>query len=189
MLWLVVTPARLASYGISESMISPYSYRDRDGGQIGPAPVLFRSFESDTRHEGDRIWQQYTAMSSSVCMRNTRISRASIRTPAPSAHGPATARNPAAGEPPSRRRRADLRPPGNTPKRLIIAMLNYPFTERIAGRLTCGNTLSGEAFAHAFTPAAASFVVLHGQPAVWNLVSGRVQIVTHHGTRLLTHPS
>lgn len=32
--WLVVTPARLASYGISESMISPYSYRDRDCGQI-----------------------------------------------------------------------------------------------------------------------------------------------------------
>ena len=33
---------------------------------FGPAPVLFRSFESDTRHQGDRIWQQYTAMSSSV---------------------------------------------------------------------------------------------------------------------------
>ncbi len=32
--WLVVTPARLASYGISESMISPYSYQDRDGGKI-----------------------------------------------------------------------------------------------------------------------------------------------------------
>jgi hypothetical protein len=23
----------------------------------GPAPVLSRSFESDTRHQGDRIWQ------------------------------------------------------------------------------------------------------------------------------------
>ena len=33
---------------------------------FGPAPVLFRSFESNTRHQGDRIWQQYTAMSSSV---------------------------------------------------------------------------------------------------------------------------
>lgn len=43
-------------------------------------------------------------------------------------------------------------------------MLNYPFTERTAGRMTCGNTLSGETFAHAFTPAAASFVVLHGHP-------------------------
>ena len=27
----------------------------------GPAPVSFRSFESDTRHQGDRIWQQYTS--------------------------------------------------------------------------------------------------------------------------------
>lgn len=34
--------------------------------RFGPAPVSFRSFESDTRHQGDRIWQQYTAMSSSV---------------------------------------------------------------------------------------------------------------------------
>ena len=25
--------------------------------QIGPAPVSFRSFESNTRHQGDRIWQ------------------------------------------------------------------------------------------------------------------------------------
>jgi hypothetical protein len=32
----------------------------------GPAPVLFRSFESDTRHQGDRIWQRYTVTSSSV---------------------------------------------------------------------------------------------------------------------------
>jgi hypothetical protein len=32
---------------------------------FGPAPVLFRSFESDTRHQGDRIWQRYTATSSS----------------------------------------------------------------------------------------------------------------------------
>jgi hypothetical protein len=31
----------------------------------GPAPVLFRSFESDTRHQGDRIWQRYIATSSS----------------------------------------------------------------------------------------------------------------------------
>ena len=34
--------------------------------RFGPAPVSFRSFESNTRHQGDRIWQQYTAMSSSV---------------------------------------------------------------------------------------------------------------------------
>ena len=27
----------------------------------GPAPVSFRSFESDTRHQGGRIWQQYTS--------------------------------------------------------------------------------------------------------------------------------
>ena len=25
---------------------------------IGPVPVSFRSFESDTRHQGDRIWQR-----------------------------------------------------------------------------------------------------------------------------------
>ncbi|MFN3847438.1 MAG: transposase, partial [Paracoccaceae bacterium] len=31
----------------------------------GPAPVLFWSFESNTRHQGDRIWQRYTATSSS----------------------------------------------------------------------------------------------------------------------------
>ena len=31
----------------------------------GPAPVSFRSFESNTRHQGDRIWQRYTATSSS----------------------------------------------------------------------------------------------------------------------------
>ena len=33
--------------------------------QAGPAPVSFRSFESNTRHQGDRIWQRYTATSSS----------------------------------------------------------------------------------------------------------------------------
>lgn len=38
--WAIVTPARLASYGISESMISPYSYQDRDGGQIAVALPL-----------------------------------------------------------------------------------------------------------------------------------------------------
>ena len=31
----------------------------------GPVPVSFRSFESNTRHQGDRIWQRYTATSSS----------------------------------------------------------------------------------------------------------------------------
>ena len=30
---------------------------------LGPAPVSFRSFESDTRHQGDRIWQRHTATS------------------------------------------------------------------------------------------------------------------------------
>ena len=34
-------------------------------GMVGPAPVSFRSFESNTRHQGDRIWQRYTATSSS----------------------------------------------------------------------------------------------------------------------------
>lgn len=32
--WLIVTPAQLASYGITEAMISPFSYRSRDGGMI-----------------------------------------------------------------------------------------------------------------------------------------------------------
>ena len=32
--WLIVTPAQLASYGIKESDISPYSYRSPDGSQI-----------------------------------------------------------------------------------------------------------------------------------------------------------
>jgi hypothetical protein len=32
--------------------------------QIGPAPVSFRSSESDTRHQGDWIWQRDTATSS-----------------------------------------------------------------------------------------------------------------------------
>jgi hypothetical protein len=32
---------------------------------VGPVPVSFWSFESDTRHRGDWIWQQYTATSSS----------------------------------------------------------------------------------------------------------------------------
>jgi putative transposase len=31
---------------------------------LGPAPVSFRSFESNTRHQGDRIWQRYTVTSS-----------------------------------------------------------------------------------------------------------------------------
>jgi transposase len=34
-------------------------------GRFGPAPVSFRSSESDTRHRGDRTWQRYTATSSS----------------------------------------------------------------------------------------------------------------------------
>jgi hypothetical protein len=33
--------------------------------QTGPAPVSFLCFESDTRHQGDRIWQRSTATSSS----------------------------------------------------------------------------------------------------------------------------
>ena len=33
---------------------------------IGPVAVPFWFFESNTRHEGDRIWQRYTAMSSNV---------------------------------------------------------------------------------------------------------------------------
>ena len=32
---------------------------------FGPVAVSFRSFESNTRHQGDRIWQRYTATSSS----------------------------------------------------------------------------------------------------------------------------
>lgn len=32
--WLLVTPAQLASYGIVENQISPFSYRSPDGGQI-----------------------------------------------------------------------------------------------------------------------------------------------------------
>lgn len=32
--WLIVTPAQLASYGITEAMISPYSYRSRDRSTI-----------------------------------------------------------------------------------------------------------------------------------------------------------
>ena len=32
--WVIVTPARLAAYGITEAMISPFSYRTRDGAQI-----------------------------------------------------------------------------------------------------------------------------------------------------------
>jgi transposase-like protein len=31
----------------------------------GPVPVLFRFFESNTRLQGDRIWQRHTATSSS----------------------------------------------------------------------------------------------------------------------------
>ncbi len=33
--------------------------------RTGPVPVSFRSFESNTRHQGDRIWQRYRATSSS----------------------------------------------------------------------------------------------------------------------------
>ncbi len=32
--WLIVSPEQLASYGISEAQISPYSYRSPDGNQI-----------------------------------------------------------------------------------------------------------------------------------------------------------
>lgn len=32
--WLIVTPAQLASYCITEAMISPYSYRSRDHSMI-----------------------------------------------------------------------------------------------------------------------------------------------------------
>ena len=38
---------------------------DDDYGQYGPVAVSFRSFESNTRHQGDRTWQRYTATSSS----------------------------------------------------------------------------------------------------------------------------
>ena len=31
---------------------------DRWSGHRGPVPVSFRSFESNTRHQGDRIWQR-----------------------------------------------------------------------------------------------------------------------------------
>ncbi len=34
--------------------------------KIGPAPVSFRSFESDTRHQGDWIWQRYSAKRSTA---------------------------------------------------------------------------------------------------------------------------
>jgi DDE superfamily endonuclease len=32
----------------------------RHGSATGPAPVSFRSFERNTRHQGDRIWQTQT---------------------------------------------------------------------------------------------------------------------------------
>ena len=49
---------------VAMSVLDPFEVYEIE--VFGPAPVLFRSFESDTRHQGDRIWQQYTAMSSSV---------------------------------------------------------------------------------------------------------------------------
>lgn len=58
---------------------------------------------------------------------------------------------------------------GTDLSRSTYHMLDVQVAARgIAGRMTCGNSLSGETFAHAFTPAAASFVAsfvaLHGHP-------------------------
>ena len=48
--WLIVTPAQMASYGITEAQISPYSYRSPDGREIaleedGDAGVFFTAFK------------------------------------------------------------------------------------------------------------------------------------------------
>lgn len=45
----------------------------------------------------------------------------------------------------------------------------------IAGRMICGNSLSGETFAHAFTPAAASFVALHGHPFAGQIAAAQAE--------------
>ena len=36
-------------------------WTDAGHTDFGPVPVSFRSFESNTRHQGDWIWQQYTS--------------------------------------------------------------------------------------------------------------------------------
>lgn len=45
----------------------------------------------------------------------------------------------------------------------------------IAGRMTCGNSLSGEIYAQAFTPAAGEFVARHGHPFASQLAAEQAE--------------
>ena len=47
---------------------------------------------------------------------------------------------------------------------------------RIAGRMICGNSLSGEIYAQAFTPAAGEFVARHGHPFASQIVAEQAEV-------------